>query len=94
MSEFTHLDGLRGLFVELHEVNDRILTGDIVSAKAALKTREMKRILTHYAEALSEDGATAVFLDPFVAAGGWVGITYSYDLGGVVVSGSATPRRI
>ena len=95
MSAFQHLDGMTALLSELYEVNERVLTGDIISAKAAIKSSRMPKLIRHYHEALSEDGAEAIFLDPFVAAGGWVGLTYSYTLpDGFVVSGSVTPRRV
>jgi hypothetical protein len=95
MSAFQHLDGMTALLSELYEINERILTGDILSAKAAVKSGKMERLLRHYHEALSEDGASAIYLEPYVAAGGWVGITYSYTLpDGFTVEGSVTPRRV
>jgi len=87
MSNFQHLEGMRNLLAEIYEVNERIMTGDIVSAK-------VKKILTHYHEALHEDGAVKVSLQAYVAAGGWVGITYSYELDGFEVAGSQVPRRV
>ncbi len=95
MSNFQHLDGMAALLSELYEINERIMCGDIVSAKAAIASTRMTKLLRHYHEALSEDGATSISLDPFVAAGGWVGLTYSYTLpDGFTVSGSVTPRRV
>jgi len=95
MSNFQHLDGMAALLSELFEINERIMCGDIVSAKAAIQSDRMKKLLRHYHEALSEDGATSISLDVFIAAGGWVGITYSYQLSdGFVISGSQTPRRV
>jgi len=95
MSAFQHLDGMVALLSELYEINCRVECGDIVSAKAAIKSTRMEKLLRHYHEALSEDGATAISLDVFIAAGGWVGVTYSYQLSdGFVISGSQTPRRV
>jgi hypothetical protein len=55
----------------------------------------MKKLLNHYHEALSEDGACKVSLQAYAAAGGWVGITYSYELAdGFEVAGSQVPRRV
>ena len=94
MSSFQHLEGMRNLLLEIYEVNERIMTGDIVSAKAAIASTNVKKILTHYHEALHEDGAVKVSLQAYVAAGGWVGITYSYELDGFEVAGSQVPRRV
>jgi hypothetical protein len=94
MSNFAHLEGMRNLLAEIYEVNERIMTGDICSAKAAIASTNVKKILTHYHEALHEDGAVKVSLQVYVAAGGWVGIQYSYELDGFDVAGSQVPRRV
>jgi hypothetical protein len=95
MSSFQHLQGLRHLLEDLVEVNQRVECGDIVSAKAAVASSKMTKLLNHYHEALHEDGATKVSLQAYVAAGGWVGITYSYELSdGFEIAGSQVPRRI
>ena len=95
MSSFRHLDGMAALLSELYEINERIMCGDIVSAKAAINSTRMTKLLRHYHEALSEDGAVAISLDVFVAAGGWGGLTYSYQLSdGFEVAGSQVPRRV
>jgi hypothetical protein len=94
MSSFSHLEGMRNLILEIFEVNERIMTGDICSAKAAIASTNVKKILNHYHEALHEDGAVKVSLQAYVAAGGWVGIQYSYELDGYEVSGSQVPRRV
>jgi hypothetical protein len=94
MSSFKHLDGMRNLILEIYEVNERIMTGDICSAKAAIASTNVKKILSHYHEALHEDGAVKVSLQAYVAAGGWVGIQYSYELDGFEVAGSQVPRRV
>ena len=94
MSSFRHLDGMLGLLSELYEINERILTGDILSNKAAIQSDRMKKLLNHYHEALSEDGATKISLQAYAAAGGWVGITYSYEVDGFEIAGSQVPRRV
>ena len=96
---FQHLDGMVALLSELYEINERIMCGDIVSAKAAINSTRMTKLLRHYHEALSEDGAVAISLDVFVAAGGWVGLTYSYTIQegfqpDFVIQGSQVPRRV
>ena len=85
---------MRALLSEVYEVNERIMTGDICSAKSAIASTNMKKMLSHYHEALHEDGATKVSLQAYIAAGGWVGVTYSYELDGFEVSGSQVPRRV
>lgn len=94
MSSFRHLDGMLGLLSELYFINERIMTGDIVSNKAAIQSDRMKKLLNHYHEALSEDGATKISLQAYAAAGGWVGITYSYEVDGFEIAGSQVPRRV
>jgi hypothetical protein len=54
----------------------------------------MKKLLHHYHEALHEDGAVKVSLQAYAAAGGWVGIQFSYELDGFEVAGSQVPRRV
>lgn len=94
MTAFKHLDGMVALLSEIYEINERILTLDIISNKAAIKSGRMKKLLDHYHEALSEDGATKISLQAYAAAGGWVGITYSYEIDGFEVAGSQVPRRV
>jgi hypothetical protein len=94
VSTFRHLDGMVALLSELYEINERIMTGDICSAKTAIQSDRMKKLLNHYHEALHEDGATKVSLQAYAAAGGWVGITYSYEFDGFEVAGSQVPRRV
>jgi hypothetical protein len=91
-----HPDGLIALFRELYEVNCRVECGDIASAKAAIASTRMKKLLTHYEEALWEDGVEPLKLEAFVAAGGWVGLIYSYryPADGFTVTNSVTPRRV
>ena len=94
MSNFQHLEGMRNLLAEVFEVNERIMTGGILGPKSAIASTNMKKMLAHYHEALHEDGATKVSLQAYVAAGGWVGIQYSYELDGFEIAGSQVPRRV
>ena len=94
MSSFKHLDGMVALLSEVYEINCRVECGDIASAKAAIASTRMKKLLNHYHEALHEDGASKVSLQAYVAAGGWVGIQYSYEIDGFEVAGSQVPRRV
>ena len=94
-NQFNHVDGMRGLLLEVYELNERIMTGDLVSAKAVIAGKNMKKVLNHYPEAISEDGASDIHLQAYVAYGGWIGITFSYILpGGFCVQGSTVPRRV
>ena len=81
MSAFKHLDGMVALLSEVYEINERIMTGDICSSKTAIASTRMKKLLHHYHEALHEDGAVKVSLQAYAAAGGWVGLTYSNEIG-------------
>ena len=94
MSNFKHLDGMTALLSEVYEINERIMCGDICSAKTAIESKRMEKLLHHYHEALHEDGAVKVSLQAYAAAGGWVGITYSYELDGFEIAGSQVPRRV
>ena len=94
MSNFKHLDGMVALLSEIYEINERIMTGDICSAKSAIASTKMKKLLHHYHEALHEDGAVKVSLQAYVAAGGWVGIQYSYEFDSCEFAGSQVPRRV
>lgn len=94
MTSFRHLDGMVALLSEIYEINERVMCGDIVSSKAAIESGRMKKLLDHYHEALSEDGAEKIRLEAYQAAGGWVGITYSYTIDGMEIAGSQVPRRV
>ena len=54
----------------------------------------MQKMLMRYRDILADDGASEIFLDPFVAAGGWVGITFSYRVNEAIINGSQVPRRV
>jgi len=85
---------MRALIANLHDVNTAIDTGDLASPKAALKSKWVADLLDYARTDLREEGATAISLDLYVAAGGWVGLTYSYSLpDGFTFQGSVVPRR-
>jgi hypothetical protein len=95
MTSSAHLDWLKNILEDLLEINRRIECGDIVSAKAAIASSRVKKLLGQYHKALTDDGAKKVFLEAYVAAGGWIGITYSFELGdGFKVEGSPVPRPV
>lgn len=71
-------------------LNYRVLTGDIISAKAGLP--QAKTICKGYEKDLKAAGATDVNLSPYVAAGGWVGLMYSYRFNNRFQSFSVVPR--
>lgn len=73
-------------------VNYRVLTGDIISAKAGLPLA--KAICKDYKKEMEEAGATSVEFSPYVAAGGWVGLMYSYRFNNRLLSFSIVPRPV
>jgi hypothetical protein len=85
---------MRALIANLQDVNAAIDTGDLASPKAALKSKWVADILDFARTDLRQEGATAISLDLYVAAGGWVGLTYSYAFpDGFTFQGSVVPRR-
>ena len=88
----TETEILNALLWELHEINERILTGDICSAKTALP-RAVK-FAERARKELVKAGCSEIYLSTFEAAGGWIGITYEYETPEVGrIGGSCTPRR-
>jgi len=71
-------------------LNYRVLAGDIISPKAGLPLA--KSICKGYEKDLKAAGATDVNLSPYVAAGGWVGLMYSYRFNNRFQSFSVVPR--
>ena len=92
---FQHLAPMHDLLAELEHVNDRIMTGDITSPRAALKTKWVRDLIDQTTVRLRQEGADSVLLEPYVAAGGWLGITWAYGFkaDGFSFSGSQVPRR-
>lgn len=90
---FRHLQPFSALMQEVYYINERIMTGDIVSSKFALPV--VRKAIDEHAELMVKDGASQVRIEPYCAAGGWVGLTYSYVLNGdFTFQGSCVPRRI
>lgn len=89
---FRHLAGFNALLSEVYYVNERIMTGDINSAKLALP--RVRKLIAEYKTTMEEDGLSAVSIEPYAAAGGWVGLTYSYAFGDETFQGSHVPRRL
>lgn len=84
---------MHGLFSSIYEVNERIMTGDYSSPKFAIGSKMVREMMLHHHDLLSSAGCTDVSLQLYVAAGGWVGIQYSYVADNHELSGSVTPRR-
>lgn len=92
---FQHLLPMRALIANLQDVNTAIDTGDLASPKAALRSKWVGDLLDSARTDLLDEGATAVSLQLYIAAGGWVGLTYSYSSAdGFSFQGSVVPRRI
>lgn len=90
---FQHLKEVQNLQWEFYEANDRILTGDIAAAKFAIPT--LRGMCDATASQLRALGFVDVYIEPYLAAGGWVGLTTSYSFpDGTKVEGSSVPRRI
>jgi hypothetical protein len=78
---------------ELFYINERIMCGDICSNKTALP--RCRKMCDGWAEELSWAGCAGIRLEPYMAAGGWVGLSYSYSPPGAEeVSSSNVPRRL
>ena len=92
MNALAHHFVFRHLMADVSEVNDRIEAGDICSNKTALP--KCRKLCDLYADAYDRAGCREVRLEPYVAAGGWVGIMYSYDAPtDGPIAGSMVPRR-
>jgi len=92
---FNHLLPMQALLANLQDVNAAIETGDLASPKAALKCKWVADLLDTAQTDLTLEGAVCIRLDLFIAAGGWLGLTYSYALpDGFTFQGSVVPRRI
>jgi hypothetical protein len=79
------------LLTEVYFVNERIATGDIVSAKFALP--RVRKLIDHYVHEMAEDGLKKIDVSPYIAAGGAVGVMYSFEENGQPKEGSVVPRR-
>ena len=88
----THLAIIRQLFIESGEINERIHQGDIISAKAGLP--KARKLCDHYAKILRAEKCEDVGLEPYVAYGGWIGITFGYTYAKEPFAGSAVVRTL
>jgi hypothetical protein len=93
--QFQHLAPMRDLLEELTHVNDRIMTGDITSAKAAMQTKWVKDIMDNAERRLRDEGADQVSLELYAAASGWIGLRWAYGFtaDGLSFCGWQVPRR-
>lgn len=87
-----HIQIMRQLFIESGEINERIHAGDIVSAKAGLP--KARQLCDRYAKILRAEKCEEVGIDPYVAYGGWIGLTYGYTYDGQTYTGSLVVRTL
>lgn len=93
VGRFRDVDAVRDMLVDLHGLNAAITTGDIVSAKAAMPAAE--KLVSRCRKALQGEGLDVQYLQAFVAAGGFVGVAYSYSFPcGTTAQGNTVPRPI
>ena len=86
-------DPIRAIAYEIYEINERILTGDIFSNAMGMNLARNK--IREAIRAFKSDEIKSIAIQPYCAAGGWIGIMYSYrDKDNMVVEGSFIPRRI
>jgi hypothetical protein len=83
---------MRQLLIESGEINERIMCGDICSAKTGLP--RARKLCEKYKKILVAEKCDDVKIEPFVAYGGWIGITYGYVAGDDPVVGSAVVRTL
>ena len=82
---------LRELLVESGAINERITCGDICSAKTALP--RARKLCEKYIKLLIKEKADDVKIEPFIAYGGLIGITYGFvSSGGEPIVGSVVVR--
>jgi hypothetical protein len=87
-----HLHIVRQLLIESGEINERIHAGDICSAKTGLVPA--RKICDRYKKILIAEKCEDVKIEPFIAYGGWIGITYGYVAGDDPVGGSVVIRSL
>ena len=81
---------LQSLIGTLRQYNQGIVFGDYSSARHVLPIARKDAAET--AALMATDGAEAISLDLYVAAGDQIGVTYSYRYGDVTFEGSLVPR--
>jgi hypothetical protein len=87
-----HISIVRQLLIESGEINDRIMAGDICSAKTGLP--RATKLCDHYSKILRAEKCENVSIQPFVAYGGWIGLSYSYDFKSEPFLGSIVVRTL
>jgi len=93
VGRFRDVVAVRDMLVDLHALNAAVITGDITNAKAAMPAAT--KVVEACRKALTKEGLTVNYLEPFVAAGGFVGVAYSYSFScGTTAQGNTVPRPI
>jgi len=93
IGRFRDVDAVRDMLVDLYDLNAAITSGDIVSAKAALPAAE--KLVSRCRQALKAADLDVEYLQAFVAAGGFVGVAYSYSFPcGTNAQGNTVPRPV
>jgi hypothetical protein len=93
VGRFVDVHAIRDLFDEVFLLNCAIETGDIVSPKAALP--KARKAVESARKALKAEGLDVQYLDAYVAAGGWIGVSYTYAFPcGTLAQGSTVPRPV
>jgi hypothetical protein len=87
-----HISIMRQLFIESGEINERIHCGDICSAKTGLIPA--RKLCDRYEKILRAEKCEQVKIEPYVAYGGWIGLTYSYDFDNEPFVGSLVVRTL
>jgi hypothetical protein len=88
---------LRDLFTEVYYLNDRIVQGDIVSPGKAIPAAT--KLCNSYTEVIGRiSECESISLKPYIAAGGVLGIFWSYEVNlsdeHRSYAGSTVPRRM
>jgi len=91
---FTLVDVVRLLQYDMREINARIESGDYRDSKSVIAAKRFKDMLDGHTSAMLKAGALDVTLEPYAAAGGWVGLRKSYRHDGFQINDSAVYRII
>ena len=91
---FTLVDLIRLLQYDFREINARIESGDYRDAKSVIQSKRLKDMLDDYTVKMTGAGASDVTLEPYAAAGGWLGLRKSYRHDGFQINDSAVYRII
>mgnify|MGYP000461594075 CR=1 FL=1 len=87
-----HLAVMRQLFIESGEINERIHSGDICSSKTGLPVA--RKLCDRYEKILRAEKCENVSIEPYIAYGGWIGLTYNYDFETEPFFGSLVVRTL